>query len=499
MDSNDDFKKITNDLEYDHDDYINKPLLNIMTFIIYIIIIIYILIIINALSNFILYLIKSSYYNTLINEKENLLKNITENYNYRILNYVYCFEKNDSIEKYNNIEEKKEVKKEDNSASSSCEKPYSIQYFLEYYNNNNNFFNEKDFNFLLEYNYYSIILKLISIIVCILLFSIIYNFLINFLLKKKNYKISGYLSIYDFITKNNNSLVIRIIYIFCLGIVIYFLIYKFLFIDIIYTNIYNIYTSILQLDIFILNEAEKINKYDSYFFIMLKGIDPVKRENKYFIDKKYEENIIKNNIELTENPSIKTSKYLILGFYKYIVNISQDITNINKLNNFIIYKKDNLEYNKLISLRDLLPMKIDKYNIENKINEYFSFDIINEDSNDAKELIDYKNMLINILNTIDDKLDKNDISNNIKIYSIIQFIIPIIIILLVFTAIYNNNYDDVVKNNDRNNYFGFIYYGIKQLILIIDKIKSIISKKDNEEKIPEDSYITKNSMNEIIQ
>jgi len=53
-----------------------------------------------------------------------------------------------------------------------------------------------------------------------------------------------------------------------------------------------------------------------------------------------------------------------------------------------------------------------------------------------KNIIDYKNMLINILNTIDDKLDKNDISNNIKIYSIIQFIIPIIIILLVFTAIY---------------------------------------------------------------
>lgn len=444
-------------LIYDNDEYINKPLYSIIVLLIYLVIFIYIIIFVNSIYNFIVFIYNESYYKLLISEKENLSKNIKDSYHYRILNYINCFDEKDNI-----IEDKKNL-----DMFSKITSLFGLNSLI---NANNNFSNEKDFSLLFEYNLYNIIFKIIIIIVFIIFFSIAINFFINFFLRKKLYTIIGQDSVKSYITlkDNNNSLIITITYIFVLAVLIYLVIYKIYFIDKIYNDIYNIYKSILQLDSFILDEANKINKYDSYFFIMLKNIVITKDGNYNMISTDNEKYIIENNIELTENQDIKISKYLILGFYKYIININEDIDIVNKINTFIIYKNSDLENNKAISLRDFLPISINKNNIENKINDYFNFNITN--TNVLNALDKKKESLIYILQTLDNKLEQNNVVYNIIYYIIILIIVNIFIVFLLIYFIYRNDYDNAELTTDKDNNFRIIkdsFIGIYNIIISI--------------------------------
>lgn len=439
-------------LIYNNDESINKPLYAIIVLLIYLIILIYIIILINSIYNLSVFFYNEAAYNILISEKENLnSKNITESYHYRVLNYINCFDDEDE--------------KDDKNSPSKMTTLSGLGTLISA---NSKFSNEKDFSLLFEYNLYNIIFKIAIIIFAIIFFGIAINFFIDYFLLKKNYEIKGQNSIKDYIFNNKNSLIITITYIFVSAVFIYLAIYKFYFIDNIYNNIYNIYKSILQLDSFILDEANRINLKDKYFFVMLKNIVIVKSGNNYIISTDYE-NYIKENIENPEYNNVKTSKYLILGFYKYMVSISKDSDIINKLNNFIIRKNDNLENDKAISLRDFLPISIDQDNVDKKIDECFNFETDVIDAlNKKKETLKF------ILKSLDDKLSQNDVVYNIIIYISILIVLNFIIVCIFLYFIYRNDYDsDSDTDKDKN------FLIIKD---VLNKIIDYITKYSKTEK-----------------
>jgi len=307
-------------LLYNNDEYINKPLTSIVVIFIYLIILIYIIILINSIYNFAIFFSNEASYNILISEKENSYsKNITESYQYRTLNYIKCFEEdNNKVVENDDKKQKKNPIAEENEPS----KMTTLAGLGSLISANEKFSNEKDFSLLFEYNLYNIIFKLICIILFIIFCSVIINYFIRYFLKIKQYEVEGNLSVYNYIVDTKNYMILMMVAIFTVAVFSYLSIYKLYFIDTVYNEIYNIYKSILQLDIFILDECNKINIVDNYFFIMLKNIVIKKSGNKYIISPDYEKYIIENNIEKTENFKIKVSKFLILGFYKYIININ---------------------------------------------------------------------------------------------------------------------------------------------------------------------------------
>lgn len=466
-------------LLYDNDEYINKPLTSIVVILIYLIILIYIIILINSIYNFAIFFSNEASYNILISEKENSYsKNITESYQYRTLNYIKCFEEdNNKVVENDDKKQKKNPIAEENEPS----KMTTLAGLGSLISANEKFSNEKDFSLLFEYNLYNIIFKLICIILFIIFCSVIINYFIRYFLKIKQYEVEGNLSVYNYIVDTKNYMILMMVAIFTVAVFSYLSIYKLYFIDTVYNEIYNIYKSILQLDIFILDECNKINIVDNYFFIMLKNIVIKKSGDKYIISPDYEKYIIENNIEKTENFKIKVSKFLILGFYKYIININKDIDIINKINNFIIHKNNNLETNKAISLRDYLPISLDEDNIESKINQHFNFNISNVD--EIALLNSKKQNLISILSTLDTKLNLNDIVYNIIIYISILIGLNFIIVMLIIFFIYRNNYDDDTKTSDKDRNFILIKEFISNVLEKIRKIFAKTEKEKEEEKL----------------
>jgi hypothetical protein len=479
-------------LTFNNDTNINIPLFSIIILLTYLIITIYIIIIITSFYNLLTYFYNEAVYKILLSEEENVyIKNTRDSCHYRLLNFVNCFEEKDprlqglgdntSKESENNsiigyiyyifksfigifyTFEKSEHLPEKNNSDNSC----NYTNIFKIISSNERYIYEKDFNILIEYNLYNIIFK-IAIIINILLFTgILINFFITYFLRREKYVIEGSSSIKDYILNNKNSLSISIIYIFTAAVIIYCIIYKKLFIDNVYTDIYNNYINILQLDIFILDEANKVNLYDKNFFVLLKNVNVIKYDNGYKISEEYENNIINTNIEQTTNEDIRNSKYLLLGFYKYIIYKNpQDIDTINKLNNFIISKNKNIEYNTTISLRDFLPITLNNYEIDNEINFEMKFNIKNEKFNNKK------NELIYILKHIDDKFDLSDSVSNLGLYLFVVFIINILFFVIILFVIYNNDY-----NNDSNTDKGRNFIGIKS---ILDFIRKNIFKNQTE-------------------
>lgn len=465
-------------LLYDNDEYINKPLSSIVVILIYLIILIYIIILINSIYNFAIFFSNEASYNILMSEKENLnSKNITESYQYRTLNYIKCFEENNkAIENKENDDKKQKKKNDPITEENTPSRMTTLAGMASLISANEKFSLEKDFSLLFEYNLYNIIFKLICIIIFIIFFAIFINITIDFFLKKKNYTVTGNTSIYSYIVQQKNELMIKIIAIFTIAVFCYLSIYKLYFIDTVYNNIYNIYKSILQLDIFILDESNKINIIDNYFFVMLKNIVIKKSGDKYIISPDYENHIIENNIEKTANNNIKVSKYLILGFYKYIININKDIDIINKINNFIIHKNNDLETDKAISLRDYLPISLDEDNIEAKINQHFTFSKITDPKLIAL-LNSKKQTLISILSTLDNKLILNDVVYNIIIYISILIGLNCIIVFLIIFFVYRNEYDNADKTSDKDRNFVII----KEFIInVLEKIRKYFAKTEKE-------------------
>jgi len=440
--------------EYNRDDYINKPLYNIIVLFVYLIIVIYIVILINSLYNISKYGSNETAYIILNNDEESLKNNITENYHYRTLNYINCFNEDDDIDK-----DKDSVD--------------ILKYILNLFSAINKFYNEKDFTLLLEYNLYNIMFKIILLIIFLVFLGIIINLFIEFFLKKTQHNITGNESIFQFIKKGNNDLIITLTVIFLFAILIYLAIYKFYFIDVIYDSIYEKYLSILLLDRLILHEAKKINKNDSNFFVILKNIVIKKNNSNYAITEDYE-SYIKENIEETEDSNIKISKYFILGFYKYVVSISNDSDIVTKLNNYIIRKNDNLNNDDNIALRDFLPIE---YVIDPNLDTAFEFKNISD--SDASLLLKKQNELKNILNRLDDKLNDNQDGHNIMIYISILIVVNFFIVMLLSYFIYKNDYDqNSGVNFDKDNNFKIIK---DILVKIIEYIKKMYNKLSGNE------------------
>lgn len=442
--------------EYNRDEYINKPLYNIIVLFVYLIIVIYIVILINSLYNISKYGSNQTAYIILNNDEESLKNNITENYHYRTLNYINCFNEDDDIDK-------------DNKESVDVSK-----YILNLFSAVSKFYNEKDFTLLLEYNLYNIMFKIILLIIFLVFLGVIINFSIEFFLKKTQHTIAGDESIYQFIKNGNNNLIITLTAIFLFAILIYLAIYKFYFIDVIYDSIYEKYLSILLLDRLILHEAKKINKNDSNFFVILKNIVIKKNGSSYAITEDYE-SYIKENIEETENSNIKISKYFILGFYKYVVSISNDSDIVTKLNNYIIHKNGNLNNDDNIALRDFLPVE---YVIDPNLDNAFSF--TNISTSDASLLLKKQNELKNILNRLDDKLNDNQDGHYIMIYISILIVVNFFIVILLSYFIYKNDYDNDDKNFDKDNNFKIIKDILVKIKEYIEKMYNKLSRKNTE-------------------
>jgi hypothetical protein len=168
---------------------------------------------------------------------------------------------------------------------------------------------------------------------------------------------------------------------------------------------------------------------------------------------------IKENIKETVNEKVKISKCIVLGFYKYMIANNQDDIDItNKIYNFIIATDKQSE---LITLRDILPIRIDHNKINSDVEDCFSdfseFNINN--LYDIKEALKFK-----LKNLINNKDNFETSFANIGIYTGILVLLNFIILFIIIKIINNCNKDKKnISDKDGNFkfltsiYSGFIY------------------------------------------